>query len=300
VAIRRSKTLHDVQHPPLVWKTVDVQNSVALQDALVGVDAVVHTAALVSFNPRKRNEIFNVNVAGTKNVVDSCLSLNIRKLIHISSVAALGRKKGKEVLDENAQWVDSPLNSVYAQSKYLAELEVYRGIEEGLEAAIINPSLILAPVEWNRSSSKIFEYVWQEKKLYPSGIANYVDVNDVVAIICVLLEQHLSGERFIASAGSIPYQQLFAEIAKRFNKQPPSIKANPALLPVAALLEETKSWLLQKEPTLTRESIKSATAETVYLGKKAQDKLGIQYKTLAQTLDLCCDYFLHTYSIKKA
>ncbi|MFM7852819.1 MAG: epimerase, partial [Flammeovirgaceae bacterium] len=206
----------------------------------------------------------------------------------------------KEVLDENAQWVNSPLNSVYAESKYLADLEVYRGIEEGLEAAIIHPSLILAPVEWNKSSSKIFEYVWREKKLYPSGIANYVDVSDVVVMICELLERQLSGERFIASAGSIPYQQLFVEIAKRFNKQPPSVKANPALLPMVALVEEIKSWLLKKEPTITRESIKSATAETIYLGKKAQDKLGIQYKTLAQTLDACCDYFLRANSTKKA
>ncbi|MFM7853685.1 MAG: NAD-dependent epimerase/dehydratase family protein, partial [Flammeovirgaceae bacterium] len=97
MALCHRENLCDMQHSQLFWKAVDVQDNVALQDALAGAEAVVHTAALVSFNPQKRNEIFSVNVTGTKNVVDSCLSLNIRKLIHISSVAALGRKKAKEV-----------------------------------------------------------------------------------------------------------------------------------------------------------------------------------------------------------
>lgn len=299
IALRRKESETDLKHPKLIWKNGDVQDPVALAESFKGASAVIHAAASVSFNPRRRNEIFNVNVTGTKNVVNACLTLGISKMVHVSSVAALGRKKSDDVIDERAQWVDGPLNSDYAKSKYLAELEVYRGIEEGLACFIVNPSFILAPFNWNRSSAKIFEYVWDERKFFPPGLANYVDVEDVTTIITKLLASNFNGERFIASAGSIPYGTFFAEIAKRFKKQPPTIEVNTSLLPLLATLEEFKSWAMGKEPTISRESIKSAKAKSIYTGKKAQEKLGIQFKSLAQTLDTYCEYFLRTYSTKK-
>jgi dihydroflavonol-4-reductase len=299
IGIRRKEVETDLKHSNLIWKNADVQDPVALLENLKGVSAVIHAAASVSFNPRRRNEIFDINVTGTKNVVDACLMLGFPKMIHVSSVAALGRKKSDELIDESVQWVDGPLNSDYAKSKYLAELEVYRGIEEGLECSIVNPSFILAPFDWNRSSAKIFEYVWDERKFFPPGVANYVDVEDVTTIITKLLANNFNGERFIASAGSIPYQYFFAEIAKRFKKQPPTIEVKTSLLPFLARLEEFKSWALGKEPTISRESIKSARAKSIYSSNKAQEKLGIQFKSLTQTLDTYCDYFLRTYSTKK-
>jgi nucleoside-diphosphate-sugar epimerase len=283
----------------LHWKIAELLNPLAINESLAGAKAVVHAAASVSFNPKRRNEIFNINVIGTRNVVDACLTLGIPKLVHVSSVAALGRKKSEEMIDESSQWLDGPLNSDYAKSKYLAELEFYRGIEEGLEGSIVNPSFILAPIDWNRSSAKIFEYVWSERKFFPPGVANYVDVADVATIICLLLKNNFNGERFIASAGFIPYQLFFAEIAARLKKQPPTIEVKPFLLPLLARAEETKSWLLGQEPTISRESIKSAKAKSIYSGKKAQEILGIEFRTLVQTLDAYCDYFLRTYSTKK-
>lgn len=299
IAMRRKESETDLKHPKLIWKNADVQNPVALLENLKGASAVIHAAASVSFNPRRRDEIFSINVTGTKNVVDGCLILGIPKMIHVSSVAALGRKKSNAVIDESAQWTDGPLNSDYAKSKYLAELEVYRGIEEGLNCSIVNPSFILAPFDWNRSSAKIFEYVWDERKFFPPGVANYVDVEDVTTIITHLLANNFNGERFIASAGSIPYHTFFGEIAKRFKKRPPTIEVNASLLPLLARLEELKSWALGKEPTISRESIKSAKAKSIYSSKKAQEKLDIQFKSLAQTLDTYCEYFLRTYSTKK-
>ncbi len=300
VGLRRHEAATDLQHPNLRWQFADVQDTVALARSLAGVSAVVHAAAFVSFNPRRSKEIFNVNVKGTKNVVDACLMMGIPKLVHVSSVAALGRKNQHEIIDENAQWTDGPLNSDYAKSKYFAELEIHRGIEEGLVASIVNPSLILAPVDWNRSSAKIFEYVWREQRFFPPGIANYVDVQDVTSIIIHLLSNDLNGERFIASAGSIPYQQLFAEIAARLKKRTPYKQVHPSLLPLLATMEELKSWMLGKEPTISRQSIKSVKATSIYSNKKVQEQIGINFKPLAQTLDLCCEYFLRTYSTKKA
>ena len=297
--ISRNGLQESFQHAKLNWQIADVQDPVALSQCLAGANAVIHAAASVSFNPRKRNEIFDINVTGTKNVVDTCLTLGIPKLVHVSSVAALGRKKSDETIYENAQWTDGPLNSDYAKSKYLAELEVCRGTEEGLECSIINPSFILAPVDWNRSSAKIFQYVWSERTFFPPGVANYVDVEDVTTMIFRLLNGNFNGERFIASAGSIPYQQFFAEIATRLDKKAPTVEVPLVLLPLLARLEELKSWMMGQEPTISRESIKSAKAKSVYSNKKAQEKLGIQFKTLAETLDSCCEYFSRTYTTKK-
>src|SRR5688572_28365428 len=163
------------------WRITDVLDPVALSEALNGCTEVIHTAAVVSFNPRKANEVNEINVHGTRNVVDACLEQKIKKLVHISSVAALGRQKDQTVIHEENKWLDNPLNSVYAESKYRAELEVFRGQEEGLNTVILNPSVILAPADWDKSCAKLFKYVWNERPFYINATLNYVDVRDVAA-----------------------------------------------------------------------------------------------------------------------
>ncbi len=157
VAIKRKDSdtslLSDVEHQ-ITWREADVLDSLGLTDAFEGVTHVIHTAAVVSFNPHRAAAVMDINVLGTRNVVDACLAQNVQRLVHISSAAALGRQKGQSHVDEKT-WVDSPLNSVYAQSKYRAELEVFRGQEEGLNTIVVNPSIILAPSDWTRSSAKL-------------------------------------------------------------------------------------------------------------------------------------------------
>jgi dihydroflavonol-4-reductase len=282
----------------LRWREADVTDPVSLADALMGATLVVHAAALVSFDPRKENEIYRINVEGTKNIVNACLAGGT-KLIHVSSVAALGRQKGISFISEDATWVDGPYNSTYAKSKMLAELEVYRGIEEGLQASIINPSYILAPADWQKSSAQIFNYVWKESRFYSGGMANYVDVEDVSEMVYQLSQESYTGERFIASAGSIPYQSLFDEIAKRFHKKSPSIKVPNSLLSLFARAEEWRSFFLGKSPLISRESVKAARENFTYSNEKAVSKLNIRFKTLEETLNRCCQYYLDTYSTKK-
>ena len=201
------------------WREADILDALSLEAALKDVDCVIHTAALVSFNPRQTKKVFAVNVEGTRNVVNACLELNIPRLIHISSVAALGREKGIINLNEQAKWAESPLNSIYAESKYFAELEVFRGQEEGLSTAIINPSIILAPADWTKSSAQVFNYVWREKPFYTTGSFNYVDVRDVADMVFSLSSAPINGERIIANGGTSTYQIIFEEIAKRFHKK---------------------------------------------------------------------------------
>ena len=161
--LRRNSSQNTAYESSLDWKECDILDISSLIDVLKGAEVVVHCAALVSFNPRDKEKLHAINVEGTRNVVNACLIAGVRRLIHISSVAALGRQKGIQTISEDSKWIDSNLNSDYAETKYLAELEVYRGLEEGLAMDIVNPSIILSRSNWNRSSSQLFKYAWAER-----------------------------------------------------------------------------------------------------------------------------------------
>jgi dihydroflavonol-4-reductase len=275
----------------MTLRKADVLDVMALRDSFQGAAAVIHCAAAVSFNPRGKKRVFAVNVEGTRNVVDTCLTLGIPKLIHVSSVAALGRQKGFPEIDEEAKWVDSPLNSSYAESKYRAELEVFRGMEEGLSVSIINPSVILAPSDWNKSSSQLFHYVAQERMFYTDGSINYVDARDVADIIYRLYSGAGAGEKIIANAGAIELKSLLAEIARRLGKKEPSLRVSGGWLRAVVRLEEIRCLFSGREPVITRESARFATETFFYNNRKVKEELGFKFRELAETLDWCCDVY---------
>ena len=278
---------------------IDILDSTSLLDGLKDATTVIHTAAIVSFNPKRQEEIFDVNVIGTKNVVDVCLALKIPRLIHISSVAALGRQKGVDTIDETAQWVDSPYNTDYAKSKYQAELEVFRGQEEGLQVSVINPSVILSQSSWTKSSAALFKYVWDENKFYASGTFNYVDVRDVVDLIMRLYKGNSDGERFIANAGSISSKKLFEEIANRFGKRAPSYRATPFLSYLATRIEFLRSAIKGTEPMVTKQTARIASETFYFSNQKAINELDMKFRSLEETLDWCCPYYLSNDSTNK-
>lgn len=273
------------------WRNADVNDSTSLLESLKGMDTVIHSAAVVSFDPRAKNKIYNTNVEGTRNLVNACLSVGVGHLIFISSVAALGRKKGQIEINETNQWAESDLNSDYAKSKYLAELEVFRGQEEGLNISIVNPSVILAPSNSNKSSAQIFKYVIKERSFYVDGDINYVDVRDVAEIVFKLYHEKITGEKFIASAGQIGLKDLMDQIAHRLGKKSPSIKISPNLVHAAAWLEEMRCRLTGSEAVISRQSVKMPKEKFVYQNEKSVNQLKMNYRPLAETLDWCCNHY---------
>ncbi len=288
---------HDLSLPPHVSKKEgDILDQVSLREAFEGVTTVIHSAAFVSFNPRKRKKIFDVNVAGTRNVIDICLQLGIKNFIHVSSVAALGRTPGEEITEEskmtNARVTD------YAESKYLAELEVFRGAEEGLTISIVNPSVILSASQPNRSSATLFNYVWNERPYYTEGSLNYVDARDVADAVYLLYKKPNAGEKFILSAGNLPYREFFALVAKQFNKRAPFIKIGSTLSYWAGFVEEARGLLSNSEPLVTRQSAEMALHSFHYSNKKAQ-QIGIRFRPLNETIHWCCEDFLRNVKTNK-
>ncbi|HEY5746844.1 MAG TPA: NAD-dependent epimerase/dehydratase family protein [Chryseolinea sp.] len=295
VALKRkgsdTSLLNDIADK-ITWRDADVLDAQAIDEAFHDVTHVFHTAAAVSFNPRRAKEVLNVNALGTRHVVNAALVNGVKRLVHVSSVAALGRQKDQNLITENNKWVDSPLNSVYAQSKYLAELEVFRGQEEGLSSVLLNPSLILAPADWTRSSAQLFKYVWDEKPFYMDGFLNYVDVRDVADLSYRLLNHPVQGERFIASAGKISYSDFFSSIARKFNKKSPGIKVSKGVLSVMAAVEAVRAKIAGVEPLVTRERARLAGTEFLYESTKIRNTLNFEFQPIDETLQWCCEYYM--------
>jgi dihydroflavonol-4-reductase len=281
------------------WVEGDILDVLSLEKALENVDFVVHAAAVVSFTPRDEAAMVKVNVEGTANVVNVCLKKGIQKLGHVSSVAALGRPNSRTiepnkpvVIDETQRWEDSPNNSAYAKTKYLAELEVWRGISEGLQAVIVNPSLILGEGDWQKSSTQLFKYVYDGKPFYTQGTVNYVDVADIAEAIYRLMISDIQGERFILSAGSASYQELFAAIAQGFGKRPPYLKVGTGLAGIIWRVEAVRSWLTGSRPLITKDTARSATHHFKFENTKIKQAVAFDFKPLDTTVQRVCESFL--------
>jgi dihydroflavonol-4-reductase len=302
VALKRETSIVDEsikENPLITWRQADILDSLSMLTALEGVDMVIHTAALVSFDPRDRTKLLETNVEGTRHVVDACLALKIPRLIHISSVAALGRQKNVIEISEKNTWVENTLNSDYAKSKYLSELEVYRGQEEGLSVAMVNPSIILAPDLQLRSSAQIFKYVIEERKFFIDGQINFVDVRDVVDIVYKIYKEKSEGEKFIANGGHIQLNVLLKSIAERLNKKSPSIKINTSLVAIAAWVEELRCKITGARAVISRQSVRSSKEKFTYSNSKSVSQLGIRYHTIEETLDWCCEQLKGSFTTNK-
>ncbi|MBI5372778.1 MAG: SDR family NAD(P)-dependent oxidoreductase [Sphingobacteriales bacterium] len=277
------------------WVEGDILDVVALQDAMEGVDTVIHAAAVVSFSRKERNRLYQVNVEGTANVVNMALEKNVRRLVHISSVAALGRTTGGGHVNEEKKWEDSKVNTHYAKSKFKAELHVWRGISEGLDAVILNPGTILGYGDWSQGSCAIFKQIYKGFPWYTPGINGFVDVEDVARATVLLMESSISEERFIVNGDNWPFKKLQDAMAAGFGKKAPYREATPFLLQSAWRIEKLKSLFTGRRPLLTRESARVAISQTWFDNDKILKALpGFSFTPLEQTIKKACENYLGT------
>ena len=250
------------------WVKGDVLDISVLTEALQGIEQVYHCAAIVSFNPADKQHMFDTNIAGTANMVNASMENNVSKFCYVSSVAALGRHKSGEPVDEESTWSAEYKNSNYSKSKYFAEMEVWRGIGEGLKAVIVNPSIILGSGDWNRSSIKIFKTAYKEFPWYAEGTTGFVDVLDVVEAMIQLMNSSIVAERFILSAEIKSFKEVFSEIALAFGRKTPHKKVTPFLATMVAKFEALKALFTGGEPSVTKETAAAAVSIVNYDNSK--------------------------------
>lgn len=283
-------------HPGLLesieWVDGDVLDIFPLEKALYGIKKVYHCAAFVSFIPEEAELMLTTNINGTANVVNLCLENKIEKLCHVSSVAAINRINESEVIDENSQWKISKHNSNYAISKFGAEREVWRGISEGLNAVIVNPTIIIGPGNWKTGSTAMFPQVWKGLKFYTNGTSGFVDVRDVTRCMIALMESNKNGERFIINAENLTYRKIFDWIADGLQKPRPSIYANTWMRNVAWRTESLKKFVFKTRPFITRETALSAGRQVSFSNQKIKNALGINFIPVQKGIEDTCQVFL--------
>ena len=281
------------------WIEGDILDVVVLEEALKGVSEVYHCAAIVSFDPMQKQRMHATNVEGTANVVNACIDADIKKLLFVSSVAALGRIREDGPINETMNWSEETSNSEYGKTKYLAEMEVWRGIGEGLDAVIVNPVIILGSGDWNGGSSGIFKSVYNRFPWYTNGVSGFVDVKDVSNAMTALMKSDISAQRYIISGHNTPYRTIFNLIADAFKVPRPSKKVTPLLAAIVWRLEAVKAFFTGSSPLLTKETTLTAQAVVNFDNTKLLKALpDFSYTPLEETIHRVVEELRIKYSLQ--
>lgn len=265
------------------WIKADILSLIDLESLFEGVSYVYHCAALVSFHKIDFHTCLKVNRQGTANIVNMCLAYKVKKLCYVSSTAALGSVLVGST-DESTKWKPGREISGYSVSKFSAEKEVWRGIEEGLSAVMINPCVILGPGNWNEGSLSIFKTSSKGISFYPTGSNAIVDVRDVVSCLLFFMNSPIENQRFLCTGQNVSFKNLQTELAICFDKKPPNIKSPRTIALLFAAFSEVINLLLRKRRGLTIESVYSAYKTIVYDNRRIIAATGIQFKPLRDTL----------------
>lgn len=303
--VRRSSSIHHVQSifgyytkntaalwAQIEWFEGDLEDPTSVALAMEGITHVFHCAAMVSFRPKDARKMIAANRKTTEMLVNIALEYQVEHFCYVSSVASLGRDKNGSSIDEQRIWTESTENSNYAISKYQAEMEVWRGIEEGLPAVIINPGIILGPGFWDKGSSYFFKAVYNGFPFTSAGINGFVDVRDVALLMSRLSQEKIVDERFVVVSENSSYENLFAMIANHFNKKGPRLKPKGWVLNLLGRLEYWRSVLFGTYPLVTRETARTAQRQYFYNNEKILRQFpDFSFRSLQTTTKDFCSFF---------
>jgi dihydroflavonol-4-reductase len=277
-----------VPYTQIEWVDADLLDVFALEDALQGVTQVYHCAAWVSLKQADKIPMIRTNVKGTANLVNLCLDRDI-KLVHVSSIAAIGQAKPGELITENHHLEISIENDGYAISKLESEMEVWRGIAEGLNAVIVNPSLIIGPNAGTLGSGQLFETVRKGLKFYTDGTSGFVDVEDVAKCMIALMESDITEERYIISAENWHYKDMTAAIANGFNIKPPATLAKPWMMELAWRGAKLAGFITGGPPAIDKIAAQSAVQFRDFDNSKIKAAVGIEFKPISKSISEICE-----------
>lgn len=277
------------------WVTLSLWDQIGLEEALVGCENIYHCAAIVSFEKGQEDLLMDVNVRGTETLVNAALNSNIRKFCHVSSTAAIGKPKNAKIVTEKANWNENENPSKYGISKHHGEREVWRGIEEGLNAVIVNPCIVIGPGDWGKSSTNLFVSAWNGMKYYTEGANAFVDVRDISKIMIQLMESDISSQRFLLIGENMSFRKLFNLMCDALSKPRPSVKATPTMAQIAWRLDWLRSKLTGRPQLITKETAQNAQQVTVYDNTKIKETLGITFASIDQAVKHSAQIFLKQY-----
>jgi len=284
--IQKNKTIHIIKSrlkknteklKKIKWIKANLKDFSSLENAFFGIKKVYHCAALVSMAFKDQKRLLKINQEGTSHIVNLCLKNNIKKLVYVSSIAALGNDKYENEINESSPWDNSIEKTTYSYSKYVAELEVWRGSEEGLPIVIVNPGVILG----NKSPiNSMFNSIRKGFNFFPSGSTGLVEINDVVYLMFHLMESNITNERFILVAENWSYKKIYEMTLKKYNKKIKLFPLPKSIFYLAWIIEKTISFFGFKKRFLSKALIRSLYEDKQINGNKIKSKISFSYSPI--------------------
>lgn len=287
-AIQKSKDLFSLYKKEALfekidWIQADIIDVPSLEIAFENIEYVYHCAALISFNPKDEDVLRKTNIEGTANIVNFCIANDVKKLCYLSSISALGDlKENEKIITEEAEWNPEKPHSDYAISKYGAEMEIWRGQQEGLQTVIVNPGVILGPGFWEQGSGLLFKKVANGLSFYTKGKTGFVAVPDVVRMTVELMKNGYSNDRFTLVAENITFQDLLNCIADSLKAKRPSIHASPFMVTLAYKIDWFLSNVLGQKRKLDRATARASYTENRYSNEKIKSTLQTEFLDIHQ------------------
>lgn len=283
---------YEILFQKVEWIDADLLNYESLSLAIQDCEYVYHAAALVSFAPEDKEIMQETNIKGTSNIVKACIENKIQKLCYVSSIAALGRTNTEEKITEETVWNDSAEISSYSKSKYLSEQEVWKGINQGLNTIIVNPTIILGPGNWETGSPALFNTVWKGLKFYTEGITGFIDVRDVVKIMINLMNSDIQSQRFILNSENYCYKDLFYGIAEHLHRSQPKIRVSKFIAETAWRIEYLRCRIIKTKPLITKETATASLKKNWYSNEKIINLMNYKLISVSESVKNVCVLFL--------
>jgi nucleoside-diphosphate-sugar epimerase len=275
----------------LEWVIGDINDYDSLEDNIETGQLVYHCAALVSFSQADKALLFKTNVKGTENIVNACLEKKCGKLIYVSSTAAVGRAAPSQMSDETDEWDEKDRPSNYSISKYYAELEVWRGIEEGLNAVIVNPPLIIGPCNWQKTTGRFFINASRNFPFYTEGSNSFVYVEDVCKAMFLLAESAINSERFLVVGENMQWRDFMNTVSDAMGKKRPFIEVTPWIAGMAWRTLGVLAFLIGKRPMVTKESARSSLQKIMFSSNKLKAALNFEFTPMQEAIKKTADTF---------
>ena len=263
------------------WIEADITDVPSLEIAFQNIDYVYHCAGFISFDPNDEEKLRKINIEGTANIVNFCLAYNIKKLCHVSSIAAFGNVTSSEIfIDEETEWNPEINHSDYAISKYGAEMEVWRGQQEGLQVVVVNPGIILGSTIWKKGSGSIFVKIKKGLRFYTLGESGYVGVKDVVSIMIQLMKRDIIGERFCLVSENVSYRNVINLIAEKTNKPKARFHAKPWMTAILWRIDWFLNTFFRTKRILSKHSATSIHSIDKYNNSKIKNALNFEFQSI--------------------
>ncbi len=266
------------------WREANITDLLSVRDAMTNISIVCNAAAMVSFSHNEHAQMWQVNVEGTANLVSAATEANVELFCHISSIGALGHTSDNTPINEDTPFQPDARRSVYSQSKFRQEMEVWRGIENGLKAVIVNPGVVIGPCSPTRSSGLIAATMQRGTNFYTAGQTGYVDARDVAFAVAALIESNVRNERFILVGENSTVRNVQNIFAQNFGTTPPQRIARSWQLYVAAIACRIGEIFTGTKASLTFETVRTMGGQHIYSAEKIKKTIDIKFHTLSESI----------------